>query len=57
MDEFLVTVDTVARSIEVDGEPCTGDTLGLSSGVILQFSEAVPAGELELIYRENISDN
>lgn len=57
MDEFLVTVDSVAMTLVVDGEPCTGDTLGLSSGVILQFSEAVPAGELEVIYRENVSDN
>jgi hypothetical protein len=57
MDEFLVTVDTIAMTLVVDGEPCTGDTLGLSSGVILQFSEAVPAAELELIYRENVSDN
>jgi hypothetical protein len=57
MDEFLVTVDTVAGTLAVDGEPCTGDTLGVSSGVILQFSEAVPASDLELIYRENVSDN
>ena len=56
-DEYLLTVDTVAQTLVVETAPCAGDTLGVGRNVILHFEEAVPAAELDVLYRENVSDN
>jgi hypothetical protein len=51
-DEYLITVDAIAGTVVVETSECTGDTVGITRAVALQFSEAVDAQALELTLRE-----
>jgi hypothetical protein len=51
-DEYLVTADPIAGTIVVETSECSGDTLGVTRAVALQFSEPVDAEALELTLRE-----
>ena len=54
LEDHVLTIDGEARTFRVSGPKATGDSLPGDRVVILEFSQAVPAEEVEAIFQEGM---